>query len=136
MMSLHGVKGHCYKGPMVKKRQRRKWTEDCVVHGAPDGRMFKKRHQARQKCYNGIRKRNLKQQLCLGSKEASYEALRQVIGLEIMKCTIRTSALRHHGGASVTLRPSAHSPRKRLRLMVLHLNWLTPYQGAAQDEQP
>jgi hypothetical protein len=50
--------------------------------------MFKKRHWAQQKWNNGIRDRGLKQQLSLGRKEIFYEALRQTIGLEIVKRTV------------------------------------------------
>jgi hypothetical protein len=42
----------------------------------------------------------------------------------------------YQGRASATLITFAHSPQKRLRMTVVHLNWLAPYQEAAQDKRP
>jgi hypothetical protein len=47
-----------------------------------------------------------------------------------------TSSLRAMDvGASTTLGTSAHINWKK-KTVVVHLDWLAPYQGTAQDEQP
>jgi hypothetical protein len=44
--------------------------------------MVEKRQRKGKECNYGIRNRDLKQQLYLGSKETFYEAVRQIIGLD------------------------------------------------------
>jgi hypothetical protein len=63
----------------------------------------------KQKCNNGIRKRDLKQQLCLGSKETFYEALGQIIRLEIVKRTIGSSVMIQKMNVTTSWRSVGHS---------------------------
>jgi hypothetical protein len=50
-----------------------------------------KRRRNGPECNNGIWNRSLIQQLCLGSKKTFYGALRQTIGLEIVKLAAGSS---------------------------------------------
>jgi hypothetical protein len=54
-------------------------------------------------CNNGIRNRNLKEQLCLRSKEKLQDALGKSIGLETVKSTFR--------------------PLSRIRKMTINILW-------------
>jgi hypothetical protein len=56
-----------------------------IVQGNPKGQTLRKRCWAQPKCNNDIRDQGLRQQLCLGSNKTFYEALGQIIGLEVMK---------------------------------------------------
>jgi hypothetical protein len=56
------------------------------------GLMVEKRCWKGLEYNSGVRDRGMKQHLCLGSKEAFYEALGQTIGLEIVKLAARYSA--------------------------------------------
>jgi hypothetical protein len=52
---------------------------------------LEKTHQTRPKCNNGIRDRGLRRELHLGSKETFYEALGQIIGVEVAKGAVEFS---------------------------------------------
>jgi hypothetical protein len=63
-------KGHGRQGP----------GKDNVAQGTPKGRMFGKRREARSECNNGIRNRDVRQQLRLGSKGNVNETFRESSG--------------------------------------------------------
>jgi hypothetical protein len=63
------------------------WHKGC----GHKGQTVEKRRQNGPECNNGIRNRGLKQQLSRGSKEIFYEALKQTIGLKVVKGTVRSS---------------------------------------------
>jgi hypothetical protein len=74
-------KGHGCQGP----------GRDRVARRAPKGWTLKKRCQARPKRNKGIRDLGLRRELHLGSKETFYEALGQIIGLEVTKQAVEFS---------------------------------------------
>jgi hypothetical protein len=45
----------------------------------------------RPKCNNGIREQGLRREQRLGRKEAFYESLGQIIGLEVVKRAVKSS---------------------------------------------
>jgi hypothetical protein len=55
------------------------------------GGMLEKKQQNDPECNDGIRNQSLKQQLHWEKKEIIYEALRQTIGLRVIKGTVRFS---------------------------------------------
>jgi hypothetical protein len=67
--------GHGRQGP----------GKDSVVQGAQKRRTFGKRRRAEPECNSGIRVRDLKKRLRLGSMRAIKKALRQITGLEVAK---------------------------------------------------
>jgi hypothetical protein len=68
-------RGHSREGP----------GKDDLLRGTQKGYIFEKRRRAGPKCNNDIRDRGPRQELGLGSKETFYEALEQIIGLEVAK---------------------------------------------------
>jgi hypothetical protein len=110
-----------------------------VAQGTPKGRTFGKRRPARPECNNGIRNRDLRQQLRLASKGNVNETFRETLGLEIAKrrakSSVRTTTCSKSidVGSSTTPATFACTNRKK---MVVHVNRLAPYQGTARDEQP
>jgi hypothetical protein len=67
--------GHGRQGP----------GKDDAVRGTPKGRTLERRRRARPEGNNDIRNRGLKQQLRLGSKKEFNKAVRQTLGLEVLK---------------------------------------------------
>jgi hypothetical protein len=63
-------------------------TKDDVVRRTPKGRALEESRLARSKQNSGIRYRGLRRELSLGSKKTFYEALRQTLGLEVVKRTV------------------------------------------------
>jgi hypothetical protein len=71
-------KGHCRQGQ----------CQDKIARGAPKGQTFRKSRRAKPECNSGIRNRDLKEWLCLGSERTSDRIFGKTIGLEIMKRTV------------------------------------------------
>jgi hypothetical protein len=136
-------KGRSYKGPTVEKRRCRKRTSDYAVRGIPKGRTFEEKWRTQLKFNSGIRDRDLKQELCLGSKKTLYKALGQTHELEVVKRKVVISIglrkisdwrlQRGRPALKQKKRRPKHSPRKRTEMMVVHLDRLAPYQGTAQE---
>jgi hypothetical protein len=99
-------KGHGHQGP----------GKDSVAKGTPKGGTFGKRRRARPECNNGIRKRDLNQQLRLGSKGNINETFRQTLSLEIVKRTVESS-VRIRKMSDWTLWRSWPSPKRKKRLL-------------------
>jgi hypothetical protein len=105
-------KGSSHKGPMVGQRQWKTQTRDNVVQGTQKGWTFSRRHWVQPEYSNGIRDRDVteqlclrkdrrtgngirgwsrRQELCLGSTRTLYEACGQTHMLEIVKWTVGSS---------------------------------------------
>jgi hypothetical protein len=67
--------GHGHQGP----------GKDSVVQGTQKGRTSGKGHQPKPEFNNGIRNRDLKEQLCVGSERAFSGIYRKALILEIVK---------------------------------------------------
>jgi hypothetical protein len=74
-------KRHCYHGQ----------SKDKAVPRTQKGRTFEKRRWAKPEGINGIRDRDLKEQLCLRKERTSDRILGKTIGLEIVKRTVGSS---------------------------------------------
>jgi hypothetical protein len=59
--------------------------KDSVARGAPKGWTLEKNHRTCQGDSSGIRDRDLKEQVRLGSERAFNKTVRKTIGLEVMK---------------------------------------------------
>jgi hypothetical protein len=115
-------KGHIHKGPTVEKRR---WK-------GPE-------------CNNCIRNRDLREQLRLGSKTAFNKALGQTHELEVLTRAVGISiGLRKLSDWTVRRgrpplkrkkRCPKRSPRKRMMMVVIHLNRLAPYQGIDWEQR-
>jgi hypothetical protein len=126
------------------RNPRKKRTKDFVVRGAPKARTFEKRQRTQLKFNNGIKNRSLKLQLHLWSERAFNKTVRQNIGLEVAKQVVGSSAglrevsdwtlWRGRYPSKRYKRCPKHRPRKRTKIMVVHLDRLAPYQGTTQDE--
>jgi hypothetical protein len=84
-------KGRCHKGPTVDQRRRKYRTRDKVARGTSKGRTFGKRRRAQPECNNGVRNRDLKERLRLGSRRTFGRIFRKTVELEIAKQTVGTS---------------------------------------------
>jgi hypothetical protein len=114
-------KGRSHKDPTVEKRRRK----------GPE-------------CNNGIRNRSASQQLRLRKERTSGRIFRKTVELEIEKRIVWPSTgLREV--SDWTFRRSLpppkrkkrrqnHNPRKRTKMMMVHLDRLALYQGNARDE--
>jgi hypothetical protein len=116
-------KGHGHQGP----------GRDSVARGAPGGRTLERRQQTRQEGSNGIRVRDVKEQLrlrkettgsgirrrskgeelCLGSQKTLYETLGQIHELEFPKKTAGTSVRLRKMTARTLWRGCSPSKRKK-----------------------
>jgi hypothetical protein len=95
---------------MVEHRQRKKRTRENIVQGIRKGRTFGRRRRVQPECNNGIRDRDVKEQLRLRKKRTdngirgrnrkrelrlgsvkTYETLGQTVELEVMKRAVGTS---------------------------------------------
>jgi hypothetical protein len=68
-----------------KQHSRQGLGRDNVARGTSRGWMLRKRCRAQPECINGIRDRDLQEQLCLRKKRAFGRILRKTIELEIAK---------------------------------------------------
>jgi hypothetical protein len=68
-------KGHGRQGP----------GRDNITDGVPKGRKVERRQRTLQESSNGIRNRDLREQLSLGSKRAFNKTARKTLGLEVAK---------------------------------------------------
>jgi hypothetical protein len=108
---------------------------------APKGRTFEERRRTQLKFNKGIRDGGLELQLRLGRERAVNKTFGQTLGLEVAKRVVGTSTgLREVSdwilwkGQSPPKRKKR--PRKRTKIMVVHLNRLAPNQGTTRDERP
>jgi hypothetical protein len=120
-------KGHSRQGP----------SSDTVARGAPKGRKLDRRQQMHLECNKGIKDRGARRWLCLGSKKGFNKTIGQPLGLKVAKWAVDFSiGLREVSDWTLwrgqpppkpkTKRPN-RSPRKRTEMMVVHLDWFTPY---------
>jgi hypothetical protein len=58
---------------------------DIVARGAPKGWTLERRQWTCQECSSGIRDRDLKEQLHLGSQRAFNKTVRKTVELEVIK---------------------------------------------------
>jgi hypothetical protein len=82
-----------------------------VVQETQKEQTFRKRCWMQQECNNGIKNRDLKEQLCLGSKGNVNKTFRETLGLEITNRIARSS---------VTIR--------KMSVRTLWRGWLPPKQ--------
>jgi hypothetical protein len=94
------------------RNARKRWVIDDV-RGTPKGQPFEKGRQTQPKCNNGIRDRDLKQQLTLGSKGDINEIFRQILRLEIAKKIARFSARIRKMSVKTLWRSRPPSKRKK-----------------------
>jgi hypothetical protein len=118
-------KGHGCQGP----------GKDDDVHETPKGRTLEIRHQAWPKRNNGIKDQGL-------GWETFYEALGQIIKLEVLKQRV-TSSIRVRSGSSwrvITMRNKPWGrkarPNKDVTSIALGKEEMVVCQQDIQDEQP
>jgi hypothetical protein len=87
--------------------------KDGVVHGIPKGWAFEKRLWAQRKRNSGIRDRGLRWGLHLGSRETFYEALRQIISLEVAKQAVKSSVRLRKASVKTLWRSQPPSKQKK-----------------------
>jgi hypothetical protein len=150
----------CHAGVARHKGHgRRGQSKGNVVQGTRKGRSFGKRCRTQPECNNGIRHRDLKERLRLGSKGNVNETFRETLWQEIAKKIVgfsvrirkmivrtlwrgwplrnkrRDCIQRKCWRASATLDSFALIDRK-CRMKVINLHRLAPYQGATRDKRP
>jgi hypothetical protein len=82
----------CRAIPAPRKGHGRQGSSgDNVARGASKGRTLERRQWTRQESSNGIRDRDLKEQLCQGSKKAFKKTFRKTVELEVAKQIAKTS---------------------------------------------
>lgn len=84
-------KGRGHTGPTVEQRRWKFQTRDSVTRGTSKGQTFGKRHQTQPECSNGIRKRDLKEQLRLENTGIVNETFMETLGLGIANIIAGTS---------------------------------------------
>jgi hypothetical protein len=119
-------RGH--KGLTVEQRRRKERTWKIVARGTSKGRTSRKRCRAQPECNSGIRNRDLKERLLLGSRRTLNKTFRQTAGLEIVKRTIGSS-VRIRKTSIKTLWSSRPLPKRKKRVQ-------TAQETEMQERQP
>jgi hypothetical protein len=96
----------------TSQRTRSSGTSKDNVHGIPKGRTLERRHWAPPKSNNDTRVWHLNWELHLESKETFYEALGQIIRLEIKMRAFKISIRLRKMSANISWR--SQSPPKRM----------------------
>jgi hypothetical protein len=111
-------------------------SRDNVAKEAPKGRTLERRRRTRGECSNGIIDRDLTEQLRLrkeGDLQEDHRAGDRKANSRVFNLAAESdwTLRRDRPPPKRKKRRTKHSTRKRTNMMVVHLDQLAPYQGAA-----